>query len=90
MYRRTYGTLFFSYITFLFGGGRDPPPLVLLLAEGLTIGALIHSGVGFVGAHQNAVQRAIVLSVAVVCARLDGAFNALVGMTIHSNLLLLS
>jgi hypothetical protein len=41
-----------------------------------------------VGAHQNAVQGAVVLGVAVVGAGLDGAFDALVGMTVHSCILL--
>ena len=35
------------------------------------------------GAHQDAVQGAVVLGIAVVSAGLDGAFNALVGMTVH-------
>jgi len=38
-----------------------------------------------VGAHQNPVQRAVVLVLAVICTLLDGAFDALVGMTIHKN-----
>ena len=37
-----------------------------------------------VGAHQDPVQRAVVLGVAVVSAGLDGAFNALVCMAVHS------
>ena len=61
----------------------------LLLAEGLAVGTLILSGVGFMGAHQNAIQRAVVLAVAVVCARLNGAFDALICIAVHSSFLLL-
>ena len=61
----------------------------LSLAEGLAVSALILSGVCFVGAHQNAVQRAVVLAVAVVSAGLNGAFDALVSITVHSSFLLL-
>ena len=53
------------------------------LAEGLAVGALIHSGVRLVGTHQDAVQRAVVGLVAVVSAGLDSALDALVGMTVH-------
>ena len=56
----------------------------LSLAEGLAIGALIHGRIGFMGTHQNLVQRAVVLVLTVVSARLDGAFDALVCMAIHS------
>ena len=62
---------------------------VLLLAEGFAVGALILGGVHLVGAHQDLVQRTEVLVAAVVCALLDGAFNALVGMTVHRFFLLL-
>ena len=41
------------------------------------------------GAHQDPVQRAVVLILAVVSALLDGAFDALVCMTVHRFLLLL-
>ena len=60
----------------------------LLLAEGLTVGALVHSGVLLVGTHQDAIQRAIVLGVAMVSALLYGALNTLVGMAIHGLFLL--
>ena len=60
------------------------------LTEGLAVGALIHGGVYFVGAHQNAVQRAVVLVFAVMGALVHGAFNALIGMTIHCFFLLLN
>ena len=59
-------------------------PLVLLCPEGLTVGALILSGIGLMGTHQDPVQGAVVLGVAVIGAGLDGAFNALVGMAVHN------
>ena len=40
------------------------------------------------GAHQDLVQRAVVLSVAVVSAGLDGAFDTLVGIAVHCDILL--
>ena len=55
----------------------------LLLAEGFAVGALIHGGVLLMGAYQDAVQRAVVLSIAVVSALLNGAFNALVCILVH-------
>ena len=55
----------------------------LLLAEGLAVGALIHGRIALVGAHQNPVQRAIVFIFTVVCALLNGAFDALVGIAVH-------
>ena len=64
------------------------PPFPLALAEGLAVGALVLSGVGLMGAHQDAVQGAVVLAVAMVCAGLDGAFDALVGMAVHIHFLL--
>ena len=35
------------------------------------------------GAHQDLIQRAVVLMAAVMGALLDGTFNTLVGMTVH-------
>ena len=66
-------------------GGKIPPheALLLFLPEGLAVSALIHGGVGLMGAHQNLVQRAVVFAVAVVCALLDSTFNALVCVTVH-------
>ena len=61
----------------------------LLCPEGLAVGALVLGGIMLVGAHQNPVQGAVVLGIAVVSAGLDGAFNALVGVTIHVLFLLL-
>ena len=55
----------------------------LLSAEGFAVGALIHRGIGFVGAHQDAVQGAVVLILAMMGALLDGAFDTFVGMTVH-------
>jgi hypothetical protein len=61
---------------------------VLLLAEGFAVGALILGGVHLVGTHQDLIQGAVVLVTAVVGALLDGALDALVGMTIHYKSLL--
>jgi hypothetical protein len=55
----------------------------LLLAEGLAVGALVHSRILLMGAHQNAVQGAVVFAVAVVCALLNSTFDALVGFAVH-------
>ena len=63
---------------------------MLLLLEGFAVGALIHSRIGLVGAHQNTVQRTVVFAVAVVSALLDSAFDALIGIAIHGIFLLLS
>ena len=61
----------------------QPPHLFLLLAEGLTVGALVLGGVSLMGAHQDSVQGAVVLGVAVISTLPDGALDALVGMTVH-------
>ena len=55
----------------------------LLLTERLAVRALVHGGVCFVSAHHDAVQRAVVLGIAMVSALLNGAFDALVCVTIH-------
>ena len=60
-----------------------------LLAEGLAVGALVHGGILLMGAHQDFVQRAVVLGIAVVSAGCDGAFDALVGIAVHLSYLLL-
>jgi hypothetical protein len=65
-----------------------PPQRVLLLAEGLAVGALIHGGICLVGAHQNVIQRAVVVGVTVVSALSYGAFDALVCIAVHSHDLL--
>ena len=67
---------------------QKPPPRKLLLAEGLAVGALIHGRICFVGTHQNLVQGAVVFGVAVIGAGLNGAFDALISMAIHSRFLL--
>ena len=55
----------------------------LLFAEGFAVGALVHSGVHLMGTHQDAVQGAVVLILAMMGALLDGAFDTFVGMTVH-------
>ena len=60
-----------------------------LLAEGLAVGALVLSGIHLVGTHQDAVQGAVILVFAMICALLDGTFDTLVGMTVHRKSLLL-
>ena len=62
-----------------------PPSLSLALAEGLAVSALVLGGIGLMGAHQDPVQGAVVLAVAVICAGLDGAFDALVCMAVHKS-----
>ena len=59
-----------------------------LPVEGHAVGALIHGGIALVGAHQNPIQGAVILTVAVVGALVHGALNGLVGMTIHNGNLL--
>ena len=56
---------------------------LLLLSEGHTVGALIHRGAGLMSAHQNLVQRAVVLVLAVVGTVLDGTFDTLVCVVVH-------
>ena len=58
--------------------------------EGHTVGALVHSGIALVGAHQDPVQGAVILAAAVMGALVHGAFDALIGMTIHCFFLLLN
>ena len=62
---------------------RLPPPDKSLLAEGLAVGALVHVRIGLMSAHQDTVQGAVVLGVAVIGALLNGALNALISMTVH-------
>ena len=47
--------------------------------EAHAVGALVHAGVGLVGAHLNAVQAAVVHVLAVVCAAGHGALDGAVG-----------
>ena len=65
------------------------PRIKLLLAEGLAVGALVFGGVHLVGTHQDPVQGAVVLVLTVISTLLDGTFDTLVCVTIHSNFLLL-
>ena len=60
----------------------------LFLAEGHAVGALIHAGVGFVGAYQDLIQGAVVLAGAVVCTLGNGALHALICVTAHCSYLL--
>lgn len=61
----------------------------LLSAEGHAVGALIHGGIGLMGADLDPIQRAVVLGFAVVGALMNGALHALVGMAAHNLYLLL-
>ena len=63
-------------------------PKELFLAEGLAVSALVHGGITFVSANQDTIQSAVVGAAAVICALLNGAFNALVSLTIHFEFLL--
>jgi hypothetical protein len=56
---------------------------LLLLPEGLAVGTLIHSGIHFMGAHQDPIQRAIICAAAVMCALLHSALNGLVCLFVH-------
>ena len=71
--------------------GKSPSAMTrprLLSVEGHAVGALVHSGIALMGAHQNGIQGAVVLGAAVVGALLYGAFDALVGMAVHRKILL--
>ena len=64
---------------------RLPPYLSSsLLAEGLAVGALIHSGIGLMGADQDPLQGAVIGILAVMCTLLNSTLNRLVCMAIHS------
>ena len=67
-----------------------PPLLGLLLSERLAVGAGIHSRIYFMCANLNAVQRAVVLILAVVCALGNSTLDAFVCVTVHSQFLLFS
>ena len=66
----------------------QPPHLFLLLAEGLTVGALIHGGICLMGTHQNPLQRTVVCAVAVVGALADSTLDGLICMIVHDVILL--
>ena len=55
------------------------PLLCLLLAEALAVGTLVHGGVGLMGADLNGVQTAVGLTLAMVRAGSDLAFDGSVG-----------
>ena len=61
----------------------------LFFPERHAIGALIHGGIGLMGAYHDFVQRAVVGLIAVIGAVVNGTFNALVCFAIHSDFLLL-
>ena len=69
-------------------GGGIMPPSKLLLAERLAISALINSRILFMSAHQNPIQRAVVLRVTVISALLNGAFDTLICLVVHDIILL--
>ena len=62
---------------------------MLLLAEGHAVGASIHSGVCFVSAYLDLLQRAVVGISTMMCALGNGTLDALVCVTVHSFFLLL-
>ena len=62
---------------------RNAAASPLSLTERLAVGALILGRIGFMGTNQNAVQRAVVLGIAMVGAGLNGTFDALVCVAIH-------
>ena len=63
-------------------------PVTLLLAEGHAVGAGILSRIALMGAHQDTIQRTVVLLVTMVCTGAHSAFNALVGVAVHGFFLL--
>ena len=65
-----------------------PPHLLLLLAEGHAVRALIHGRIGLMGADHNPLQRTVVGLIAMMGALLDSAFDALVCIAVHSEILL--
>ena len=61
---------------------RGEKSLLLLLSERHTVGTLVHSGIHLMGTYHNAIQRTIVLALAMMGTLLDGTLNTLIG-TIH-------
>ena len=59
------------------------PECRLLLPEGHAVGALVLGGVFLVGTDLDAVQGAVVFTLAVVGTLMDGTFDRLVGMAVH-------
>ena len=64
---------------------RNDGGCLLLLAEGLTVGALVFSGIHLMGTHHNTLQGAEVGILAVMGALLNSTLNALVCMAIHGH-----
>lgn len=60
----------------------------LLLAEGHAVGALVNSGIHFMGTHHDFIQGAVVFVLTMVGTLLDGTLDALVCMTVHRKSLL--
>ena len=71
---------------------RDCPSLldhvVLFLTERHAVRALVYSGIAFMGAHQDSLQRTEVGIAAVMRALGNGTFNALICVTVHFLILL--
>ena len=59
------------------------------LAERLAVGALVLGGICLVSTNEDPIQGAVILAVAVISAGLNGTFDALISVTVHSFLLLL-
>jgi hypothetical protein len=60
----------------------------LLLSEGLAVCASGFRRILLVGTHQDPLQGAVIRIFAMVCALLNGAFDALIGMAAHIRILL--
>lgn len=58
--------------------------MALLFGKRLTVRALIHGGVAFMGTDLDFVQRTVILRFAVMLTRSNGAGNALIGFAIHN------
>ena len=78
-----YNTPFSSFRQEKTAADIRPPRQSLLLSEGHAVGALLSGRVAFMGTHHDLVQGAVVLAVAVIGALLNGAFDGLIGMTVH-------
>lgn len=64
---------------------RNDNGCLLLLTEGLTVGALVHGRICLVGTYQDSLQGAEVGILAMVGALLNGTLNALVCMAVHGH-----
>ena len=62
--------------------------MALLSVKGHAVGALLCGWIGLVGADADLIERAVVLAVAVILALADSAADALIGIAIHTFLLL--